>query len=146
MCIRDRYWFEHQSLHDYVLNVRDTFASDLGDQAMHIWPTAFLAILFDLLQQRILVYGGSGVERAARRQAERAGINPTVQVVEWRKADYRYPEGHIPRQIDWRCQWSVKEHVRRYKSGKTVTVRPYIKGPENKPFKLPNERVHQIRR
>jgi len=116
------------------------------DIAMNTWPFVFLTIFTDLLRRRVLLYGGSGLERDARREAAKHRIGSTVQVVTWAKADYRYPEGHIPQPIDWSCQWSVREHVRRYKSGKVVVIKPYLKGPDGKPFKLPNQRAHVVRR
>jgi hypothetical protein len=125
---------------------RNTPESAEIDIAMNIWPFIFLTVFMDLLRRKVLLYGGSGLERDARREAARNRIGSTVQVGTWAKADYRYPEGHISQPIDWSCQWSVREHVRRYKSGKVVVIKPYLKGPDGKPFKLPNERAHVVRR
>src|SRR5215471_72568 len=138
--------FVGQTLHDYVLGVRDTYASDVRDQAIHIWPVAQLAILFDLMRQRVLVWGGSGVERDARRQAERHNLSPIVQVVDWRKANYRYPKGYEPKAVDWSCRWPSRAHTRRLADGRVIDVAASIKGPKDRPFKGPNDRAHQIKR
>jgi hypothetical protein len=116
------------------------------DFTLSTWPVAFCMEFFRLLQQKLLLYGGSGLEREARREAKRHGFEPSVRVVEWRKAEYRYPEGHIPARVDWSCQWVVKPHLRRYKSGKVVTVRSYTKGPSDKPLKQIDHRVNVVKR
>lgn len=140
------YIVEGETLAEQIELLLQRYQDDLIDQAAHAWPTMFLFILFELMAQRILLWGGSGLERDARKAAERNGLTPIVQVVTWRKADYRYPEGHIPAQIDWSCRWPVKEHTRHYKSGKTVVIKSYVKGPDGKPLKNPNQRVNLVRR
>lgn len=103
--------------------------------------------MFDAIEKRVIRFGGSGVERAARKAAERAGVSSsTVQVVEWRKAVYQYPDGHVPQQIDWAVQWDVRAHTRRLKNGKIVNVRPHRKGPADKPLKQQRSRAHVVKR
>lgn len=117
------------------------------ERAHQLWAPCFLFTVFDAIEKRIIRFGGSGVERAARKAAERAGLSSsTVQVVEWRKAVYQYPDGHTPQQIDWSCQWDVRAHTRRLKSGKLVNVRPYRKGPDDKPLKQQRTRAHIVKR
>lgn len=142
------YLVEGETLEAHLADLvrRYPAAQSATDQVMHAWPTLFTAILFGLMREKVVLWGGSGLERDARRQAERDGLKSVVQVVTWRKAEYRYPEGHVPSPPDWSCRWSVKEHVRRYKSGKVVTIKSYIKGPPSAPFKAPNERANLIRR
>lgn len=137
---------EGQNVHEYSSAVRRN-APDLEplDIAISVWPVLFCRVFFKLLAERQLRYGGSGLERDARRQAERYGFSPSVQVVDWRKATYQYPEGHIPQWVDWRHQWVVRPHMRRLKSGKVVNVRSYTKGPADKPFKMPRERINLVR-
>lgn len=105
----------------------------------------FLQTLFILMLQRITRWGGVGLNREEQKLAEREQVRPRVQLVTWRKANYKYPEGHIPVPKNWSCRWSVTEHYRRYKSGKVVKIKSYVKGPHDKPFRLPAQRVHQVK-
>lgn len=140
------YIVEGETIGSQMEGILARYQDDLVDQTTHCWPTMFLFTLFEMMAQKILLWGGSGLERDARKAAERAGLKPIVQVVTWRKAEYRYPEGHIPNPPLWSCRWPVKEHVRRYKSGKVVTIRSHVKGPPDKPLKNPNQRVNLVRR
>lgn len=145
------YLSEGQSLREYVEEVAQTYGDSDMDVAMHTMPAHFLAVLFGLLKQRVLRFGGSGLERDARRQAERDGLKPIVQVITWRKADVRYPEGHIPKLIDWSCHWDSRPHIRRLRNPdgsirKVIEVKGCTKGDRTKPYKEPNIRVHDVRR
>lgn len=139
---------EGTTLREHLANQRyaDGREADEIDIALNSWQRVFVVALFDLLERKVLLHGGSGLERDARKAAQRAGFSPSVQVVTWAKAEYQYPEGHVPKAVDWRCQWVVREHVRRYKSGKVVTVKAYVKGPDDKPFHAPVDRIHVVRR
>ena len=136
-----------QTIADYAAVVtRNTPDLNPTDLAMSTWPMDFCLEFFRLLRQKVLLQGGSGLEREARREAKKHGFEPSVRVVEWRKAEYRYPDGHIPAKVDWSCQWVVKPHLRRYKSGKVVQVRAYTKGPRDKPLKAVDNRVNVVKR
>jgi hypothetical protein len=102
------YLSEGQTLREYLDVVRAQYGDSQYDLAVHQFPVAFMVSLFSLLQQRVLLFGGSGLERDARKAAERDGLKSQVQVLTWRKAQYRYPGGHVPGQIDWSCRWPVK--------------------------------------
>lgn len=145
------YLSENQTLREYLDIVREQYGDSQYDLAVHQFPVAFMVSLFSLLQQRVLLFGGSGLERAARKVAERDGLKTQVQVLTWRKAQYRYPEGHVPGRIDWSCRWPVTEHVRHYRNPdgsirKSVVIPSYIKGPDTKPLKSFNTRVHEVKR
>lgn len=111
-------------------------------------PEAFLVVVqgiecfmiesWKMLQERMELESPE-IDRYAVQRAERRDINPEVRVVQWRKVQYQYPADHEPSAVDWSCHWQVKSHQRRYKSGKVVTVRPYIKGDRTKPFRAPAE-------
>lgn len=106
----------------------------------------FLHTLFTLMLQRVTLWGGVGLSRQEQKDTEREHLRPRVQLVTWRKAHYKYPEGHIPVPVSWSCRWSVREHYRRYKSGKTVKIQSYVKGPPDKPFVLPVDRANIVKR
>jgi len=115
-----------------------------GTQVLTAATGTYLYILFRMMQQRITRWGGVALNRTESREAERERLRPRVQLITWRKANYVYPEGHIPVAKNWSCRWSVKPHIRRYKSGKVVMIDSYIKGPPGKPFRLPVQNVHQV--
>lgn len=116
----------------------------VGTQKLMFMTGMFLHTLFRLMQQRVMRWGGVGLTRTESREAEREKLRPRVQLVTWRKANYQYPEGHIPVAKNWSCRWSVRPHIRRYKSGKVVLIDRYVKGPPGKPFRLPAQNVHQV--
>lgn len=119
--------------------------NEKGTQILASVSFAFLHETFLLMLQRVTRWGGVGLNREERKDAEREKLRPRVQLVTWRKANYQYPEGHIPVPKNWSCRWSVRDHYRRYKSGKVVKIQSYIKGPPDRPFKLPTSRVHDVR-
>lgn len=106
----------------------------------------YMATLFRLMEQHITVAPSEPVDRAARREAEKSAM-PTsnVRVIRWRLKKYQKLEspGNV---VDWSCHWSVKEHTRHYKDGKTIKVSSYIKGPRDKPYKPPTPNVHVVDR
>lgn len=125
---------------------RSEFVSLEGTKYLMLMSHGFLYHLFLLMLNRITLWGGVGLNRSEQQQAERDKLRPRVQLVTWRKAHYQYPEGHIPVPVSWSCRWSVREHYRRYKSGKVVKIMSYIKGPDDKPFRGPTTRAHQVKR
>jgi hypothetical protein len=51
-----------------------------------------------------------------------------------------------PNPVDWSCQWLVQGHWRNQyhpsdQSHKPMFIQSYVKGPEDKPFKAPRERI-----
>lgn len=145
------YLSEDQTLEAYLEEVKARYGDSEYDLAVHHLPAPFMITLFSLLQQRILLHGGSGLERDARKAAEREGLKPYVQVLTWRKAQYRYPEGHVPKPVDWSCRWPSSPHVRHLRNPdgsirKTINVKGCIKGPDHLPLKGWNDRVHEVRR
>lgn len=116
-----------------------------GTQILMAATGTYLHTLFRLMLTRITRWGGVGLNRTETREAEREKLRPRVQVVTWRKANYQYPEGHIPVPKNWSCRWSVRPHYRHYKSGRTVLINRYVKGPADKPFRLPVQQVHIVK-
>lgn len=115
-----------------------------GTNALVTLVNATLYRLFLLMHQEIIRWGGVGLNREERRDAEREKLRPRVQLITWRKAQYKYPEGHIPVPKNWSCRWSVRPHYRRYKSGKVIAIKSYIKGPADRPFRERVTQAHQV--
>ncbi len=121
---------------------------DRTDLLLQVWASEFLWELFNYMQQRLVTTETSQTQhRGSLRELRRQGYMPTVQIVRWRKEEPRVtdPE-HESADVAWSCHWRVKQHTRRYKSGKVVTVRPYLKGDRSKPFKQPNLIVNVVDR
>lgn len=116
-----------------------------GTTVLYTLACAYLYTLFHLMLTRITRWGGVALNRTEQKEADREKLRPRVQLVTWRKANYKYPEGHIPVPKNWSCRWSVRPHYRRYKSGKVIEIKSYIKGPPNKPYRPPDTRVHDVR-
>lgn len=105
-----------------------------------------LAALFVLLRtDAVVARVTQRGERAQRRRAERARLAPPdVQVVALRRPKTEGDE-HEPTEHDvhWSCRWIVQPHVRLqpYGPGRTlrraILVGPYVKGPADKPLKVP---------
>jgi hypothetical protein len=79
-------------------------------------------------------------DRKLRKQISRYKFNSGVRVIQWRKVEYQYPEGHESEPVDWSCHWSVKSHPRTYKkTGRTIQVPSHVKGNLLAPYKPPAE-------
>lgn len=141
-------WYFGKTFYESVREnkAKSKYARDLtGATVLSCASYVFLHEMFMLMLQRVTRWGGVSLNREERKAAEHEKLRPRVQLVTWRKANYHYPEGHIPVPKNWSCRWSVKPHYRRYKSGKVIEIRSYIKGPKDKPFKLPAQRIHDVR-
>jgi len=110
----------------------------------------YIAAMFALIEQRILVTSVERPDRATRRRAARAGATkePLIHVVHLRRASH---EGHADdvAPVEWSCRWIVRGHWRQqfYRSTgeyKPIFILPHIKGPESKPLRTPAERVFAV--
>jgi len=90
--------------------------------------------------------------RPERRRLARAGKpEPCIRTVILRKRE-RFVHGVAPTEMEWSCQWLVSGHWRRLHQprkddgAETTYVTPYVKGPEDKPFKMPAKVIHKVSR
>jgi hypothetical protein len=112
----------------------------------------FFAACQMFMTQHILERNHHHLPRAEARRLQRAGQEPEeFSVVELRRQspiendqENRGESDH--RGIDWQWQWMVRGHWRHCETGKTTWVRPHIKGPDGRPFKVPGTRVFDIKR
>lgn len=91
------------------------------------------------------------MSRQQRRQYERRHRQlPAVYIVTLRKKQFVSGPTDGQGGVDWSCRWLVHGHWRkraeRLGPGEPIYVRPHLKGPENKPFRAPRERVYRVRR
>lgn len=106
---------------------------------MQTFVGRFMVASSKLLHERLQVEAPL-LDRATLRQYRHEGQDPVVRVVNWRKTEYRYPEGHESQPVDWSCHWQVRKHTRTYKrDGRTIEIQPYIKGNLRAPYKPPAE-------
>jgi hypothetical protein len=93
------------------------------------------------------------LERHLRKRimrAEHLDFAPTVTVVELRRTESGVSRtGEHSHPVNWNWQWMVRGHVRNQptKRGiRPVWIKPYTKGPADKPLKLPAEKVFLVDR
>lgn len=91
------------------------------------------------------------MSRQLRRQYERKhGVEPPVRTVILRRKLGEQRESGGPRDMNWSCRWLVNGHWRkraeRYGAGDPSYVAPYLKGPDDKPFKAPRPVAYQVKR
>lgn len=104
----------------------------------------YVLTLFSFLKQRIIVVSHERANRAARRRYEehKHSEAPLIKVILLRVKTSVGGESHEEREIEWTCQWIVRGHWRQqwYRHDevhRAIWIRPYIKGPEDKPLKKP---------
>lgn len=105
------------------------------------------------LNQKVAVTGIGHVERHRRKQLARehdAPLPSDVKVVQLRRTESRpYESGCRGESADWSCRWIVNGHWRNqaYKNKRElIYIMPYVKGPDDKPLKVPNHTVYQVSR
>ena len=82
-----------------------------------------------------------------RQQAERAEVAAGLRVIQLRRAERSSPTGEGTH--EYSCQWLVSGHWRQQfypstKEHRPVWIDPYVKGPDDKPFKVPRETVFRV--
>lgn len=106
------------------------------------------------IKQRILSMDSGPVERHRRKQLARE-FNATVsdvKVVSLRRMESQYeqrPQNHID--IEWSCRWIVNGHWRNQYHPSTGRhelkyILPYVKGPEDKPLRVPGQTIYVVNR
>lgn len=105
------------------------------------------------MNQRILIYGTGHIERHRRKQLARehnnSPIPSDVKVIQLRRTESQPRENSDTEHRDWNCRWIVGGHWRNqpYKDGrKLIYILPYVKGPDDKPLKVPTHTVYQVSR
>ncbi len=113
----------------------------------------YLATGLVFLGERLLVLEPAAADRATRRRVEREGPRlglrrpPLVQVVQLRRTVA--PASQAGRAVAWTCRWLVRGHWRQqwYPSQRRHQPRyiaPHLKGPADKPLRLPGARVWAV--
>jgi hypothetical protein len=112
-----------------------------------------IAAAFLFLNQSVLTAVRHQAERHVRHRAERERWQnePVVRVVELRRREQIGEKSTPvePVEREWSCQWVVRGHWRQqfYPSRhgtQPIWITPYVKGPEDKPLKLPRATVFAV--
>jgi hypothetical protein len=101
------------------------------------------------VRQRLLVTARRPLlQRQERRRLTRdLGHEPFVRVVDLRARDYRRPEEAEGQPVEWSCRWLVRGHWHRYHTREGLQSRwllPYVKGPEDKPLRVPDSTIYAV--
>lgn len=112
----------------------------------------FIACLWEFLRSKILVERPEPLPRAFRRRATGSleAVPEFVRSIALRAKEYHYRERQDDQEErDWACRWLVRGHWRQqwYPSlqrHQPIFVRPYVKGPEDKPIRMPATPVFAV--
>lgn len=104
------------------------------------------------LRQRLLINRPHPVERHARKRLEKTGakVPSTVSVVHLRAAEHSSVRGNSSdTPVEYSCRWFVRGHWRNqyYKhlgGTRPRYIFPYLKGPDDKPIKVPAASVYAV--
>lgn len=118
---------------------------------------SMLHVLWMFLTMEIVAMHRPQLPRAFRRRALRSLVHGEVNVVTLRRAKHDPDMPHEQVKVDWSCRWVVQGHSRHLEEyegahhqaitvtldhtcavcgGRTTFIRPYIKGPSDRPFKV----------
>lgn len=110
------------------------------------------------MQQRILALAHGHVERHARKRLEKAQPDrpfSDVQLIQLRRKQVEMPDRTPGETItEWKCRWLVggttgfwrNQYFPSTGKHQPVHIAPYIKGPADKPLKVPTHRVYVVNR
>lgn len=147
-----RLWHKGVTVREYLRDLdvsfekrKDSYVFELNPEAIEAWMLTFLVSTWRYMLKPAEVLTTPTIDKAARKTAQKHNTTNRVQIMVWRKPVPQTHEGP-PGEIDWSCRWPVREHIRRYKSGKVVTIKSYVKGPPDKPMKELTPRIHVVDR
>ncbi len=120
----------------------------LESQTLYGRNLAELAAAMAFMKLRIASVERRLPPRHVRRQLERAGASaPDIRIVTLRRKENKEPGGS--RDVQWSCQWIVGGHWRNqwYESRQEhepVYIVPYLKGPKDKPLRVPRKVLYDL--
>lgn len=128
-------------------------AGHTGDPAM-IALTRFYLAGSAWLQQRVVSTGIGNIERHRRKQLQREHDQPLpseIKVIQLRRSESQ-PHLSIDgaQGVDWSCRWVVSGHWRNRPDAsgdrRLIFIMPYVKGPSDKPLRIPKHTVYSVDR
>lgn len=112
----------------------------------------FYAAAVAWINQRFISSEMQVIQRHARKRIKRDfGVDTEgVRVVQLRRAEASHNDNAGDASAtDWSCRWIVNGHWRNqpYKDGHRLKyILPYVKGPADKPLKVPSQTVYEVSR
>jgi hypothetical protein len=106
------------------------------------------------LKQKVLVTEASHVERHRRKAFTKATQRQldAVQVIQLRKSEHHGERREGESEIEYSCRWAVAGHWRNQACGpklgdhRLTYIMPYIKGPDDKPFREAPRKAYEVKR
>lgn len=136
----------------YIDNTRRPIA-DADLQADCDYLTRWILTASMFVEQRLVLGADEpmSVERHIRKEAVKQSIEPLCRVVHLRRADRHDRSSTSSEEREWSCQWLVSGHWRNQWYGKAQRhvprwIAPYVKGPDDKPLKVPKAEVFVVNR
>lgn len=126
---------------------------EAGPEMESLHEIRWLYTALHLMSQRLAhlsEHRASGMARMMARQ-KRLIIAPTLKVISLRRMEAERPTGEHQHK-DWNWQWIVQGHWRLQPYPKAlgdykwIFIESYIKGPENKPLKVPQQIIYRAER
>jgi hypothetical protein len=138
--------------HSAILKPGQTLPPTISDIKSYNLDSALLAITrIEFLKSTIIKSEKESLPRHVRRQFKKeTSHEPIVRVIHLRRIENKEPSG-LGEATEYSCQWPVRPHWRNqyYPSTdehKPVFIDAYIKGPKDKPLKLPKNFVFKVDR
>jgi len=129
-----------------ALEIVDVFSPRMGDGQRLL---RFLGASLLFLEQKLLTIDREPIDRLARRRLEAVdAILPELRVIRLR-VPKRSGQSTDSYPVDWQYRWMVRGHWRQQwfasdQSHRPIWITPYIKGPDDKPLKTPNQSVFAV--
>jgi hypothetical protein len=125
----------------------ESFAPRTGPESV----VRFVLASWLWMKQRVMLPQPVNVSTSASKSAERAGAVAACNVVILRRSDDSCQSDGSGEAKEFSCQWLVRGHWRQqfYPSTgehRPLWIEPYVKGPDDKPFKLPTQTVFAVSR
>lgn len=107
----------------------------------------FIGSFFTFISSTLLTTDRERADRASRRQLN--DWHEYIKVIRLRRKSVHHEHDPNTDPVDWSHRWIVRGHWRQQFYPKTVThqpkwITPHIKGPDDKPLKLPRAEVFAV--
>lgn len=149
-------WVSNSTLLGLVASAVEAAGNDKQRRAALAVEEAarFVAAACAWLSQRIAVSAIATIERHARKRLAREhdAYPSNVKVIQLRRKESSGKTGDgSDADVPWQCRWVVNGHFRLqpYRSTgehKLIWIMPYVKGPSDKPLRVPNHTVYAVAR
>jgi hypothetical protein len=146
-------------IHQFETNAgieKGGYKIDRNNDTMHEMRWIYAA--FHLMAQKLATTLSNPAPRHTRKRMEReqSQLQPLVKVVTLRRLEQDRKRDALqrlltPNTVDWQWKWAVRGHWRNQwfpslEDHRQIFIEAYVKGPEDKPFKMPGHQIFVARR